>query len=167
MRTQHAFTLVELLIVLALVAITGNIAIPALQDFLERNQQQMLYQQISRALQHARSYAVTHRVPVELCASNDGLSCNSDWSHGWLLRELNQTSTIAVTLLNSDRQRLQWKGFNQTIQFHGTGTSPIGNGRFYSCHKGKVSWQLVINRQGRLRTEPDSENITEAALCSG
>lgn len=167
MRTQHAFTLVELLIVLTLVAITGNIAIPALQDFLERNQQQVLYHQISRALQHARSYAVTHRVSVELCASNDGLSCTSDWSHGWLLRELNQKSTIAVTLLHIDQQRLQSNKSEQKIIFHSNGTSPRGNGRFYSCYKGKVSWQLVINRQGRLRTEPDSENITEAALCSG
>lgn len=167
MRTQRAFTVVELLIALALVAIIGSIAIPALQDFLERNQQQVLYQQISRALQHARSYAVTHRVSVELCASNDGLSCNSSWSHGWLLRELNKESVIAVTLLNSDSQRLQWKGFNQIIQFHSTGISPVGNGRFYSCYKNKVSWQLVINRQGRLRTASSRENITEAALCSG
>lgn len=167
MSSQRAFTIAELLIVLALAAIVSNIAVPALQDFLERNQQQVLYQQISRALQHARSYAVTHRVSVELCGSSDGLSCKSKWSQGWLLRELNKESAIAVTLLNSDHQRLQWKGFNQTIQFHSTGMSPVGNGRFYSCYKGKVSWQLVINRQGRLRTAPNSENVTKAALCSG
>lgn len=167
MSSQRAFTIVELLIVLALAAIVGNIAVPALQDFLERNQQQGLYHQISRALQHARSYSVTHRVSVELCGSSDGLSCNSNWSHGWLLREINKESAIAVTMLNSDSKRLQWKGFNQTIQFHSTGISPVGNGRFYSCYKNKVSWQLVINRQGRLRTAPSSENITEAALCSG
>ena len=147
MCTQRAFTLVELLIVLALVAIVGNIAVPALQDFLERNQQQVLYQQISRALQHARSYAVTHRVSVELCGSNDGLSCNSDWSHGWLLRELNKESAIAVTLLNIDRQRLQSNKSEQKIIFHSNGISPLGNGRFYSCYKGKVSWQLVIDRK--------------------
>ncbi len=166
MRKQRAFTLVELLIVLTLTAIVGNIAVPALQDFLERNQQQVLYQQISRALQHARSYAVTHRVSVELCGSHDGLSCNSDWSQGWLLRELTQDTPVAITLLNSDRQRLQWSGFQYKIQFHSNGTSPLSNGRFYSCDKGKISWQLILNRQGRLRAANSRDNITKTMNCS-
>ena len=42
MQAQRAFTLIEMFIVLTLLSILGHIAVPALQDFLERNRQQAL-----------------------------------------------------------------------------------------------------------------------------
>ncbi|NLY12843.1 MAG: prepilin-type N-terminal cleavage/methylation domain-containing protein [Gammaproteobacteria bacterium] len=166
MINQRAFTLVEMFIVLALLAILGHIAVPALQDFLERNQQRALYDQVARAIQHARSHAVTHRVRVQLCASHDGLSCHTDWSRGWLLREVKQTTPLAVTQLKDDKRRLQWSGFQPSIQFYSNGSSPSSNGRFFSCHKQKISWQLILNRQGRLRIGSPTENTAENARCS-
>ncbi|QEY59683.1 prepilin-type N-terminal cleavage/methylation domain-containing protein [Pseudomonas sp. C27(2019)] len=166
MNDQRAFTLVEMCIVLALLAILAQVALPAFQDFLERNQQQALYNQIARAVNHARTHAVTHRVRVELCGTHDGRSCNKDWSQGWLLREVNQLQPIAVTQLKTDRRRLQWSGFQAKIQFHSNGISPTGNGRFYSCHKQEISWQLILNRQGRLRSASSTENAEQIARCS-
>ncbi len=166
MNHQRAFTLIEMCIVLTLLAILAQVAVPALQDFLERNQQQALYHQIARAVNHARAHAVTHRVRVELCGTLDGLSCNQDWSQGWLLREMNQPSPITVTQLKTDRRRLQWSGFQAKIQFHSNGISPTGNGRFYSCHKHEVSWQLILNRQGRLRSASSTENAEQITRCS-
>lgn len=166
MKNQYAFTLFEILIVLALLAIIGRIAVPALQDFLERNQQQAIFNQIVRAVHNARSHAVTQRVTVELCGSRDGLSCHSDWSHGWLLREANNKTPIAVTLLNPDRQRFQWSGFNQGIRFQSNGVSSISNGRFYGCYKEKISWQLILNRQGRLRVGSQQENSEKNTNCN-
>ena len=76
MKYQRAFTLVEMFIVLAILAIVAQVAVPALQDFLERNQQQALYHQVARAVNQARAHAVTHRVQVELCGSRDGINCH-------------------------------------------------------------------------------------------
>lgn len=166
MNAQRAFTLIEMFIVLALLAILAQIAVPAFQDFLERNQQQGLQDQIARAVHHARAYAVTHRLRVELCGSLDGVSCHSDWSKGWLLREVKNTSPLSITRLNPDKKRLKWSGFQAKIQFNSNGSSPIGNGRFYSCHKQHISWQLILNRQGRLRTASNSENEAEAGRCT-
>lgn len=166
MNYQRAFTLVELCIVLALLAILAQVAVPAFQDFLERNQQQTLYNQVARAVNHARAHAVTHRVRVELCGTLDGRSCNKDWSQGWLLREINQPLPIAVTQLKTDRRRLQWSGFQTKIQFHSNGISPTSNGRFYSCHKQEISWQLILNRQGRLRSASSTENTAQITRCS-
>ena len=163
---QRAFTLIEMFIVLALMAIVAQIAVPAFQDFLERNQQQVLSDQIARAVQHARAHAVTHRTRVELCGSRDGVSCHSDWSQGWLLKELKQDEPLNIMRLKPDKKRLNWSGFQSKIQFSSNGSSPTGNGRFYSCHKQQISWQLILNRQGRLRTASDSENEAEAARCS-
>jgi type IV fimbrial biogenesis protein FimT len=166
MSYQRAFTLIELCIVLALLAILAQIAVPSFQDFLERNQQQALQDQLARAVQHARMHAITHRTRVELCGSIDGVNCHSDWSQGWLFREVKQIAPLSVTRLAPDKKRLNWSGFQTKIQFTSNGSSPIGNGRFYSCHKQHISWQLILNRQGRLRTASSSENEAEAARCS-
>lgn len=166
MQQQRAFTLVELLIVLTLLAILAQFALPTMHDFIQRNQQHALSNQIARALHNARAYAVTHRVGVELCGSQDGLSCVSDWSQGWLLREINQSTPVAVTQLNTQQPRLQWSGFQSTIKFHSNGISPIGNGRFYSCDQQDISWQLILNRQGRLRSASTAENAAEQARCN-
>ena len=55
MSKQRAFTLVEMFIVLALLAIFAQVAVPAFQDFIEANQQQALQEQIVRAVQNAQS----------------------------------------------------------------------------------------------------------------
>ncbi len=166
MSKQGAFTLVEMLIVLALLAIFAQIALPAYQELIEANQQQALQEQITRAVQNARTHAVTHRVQVELCGSRDGIVCDNDWSQGWLLREVKPSPPLHITRLDSSKKRLQWSGFQHKIQFHRNGNSPTGNGRFYSCHKQRISWQLVLNRQGRLRVASSSENERESARCS-
>lgn len=166
MSYQRAFTLIEMCIVLAILAILAQIAVPAFHDFIERNQQQALYNQVARAVNHARAHAVTHRIRVELCGTLDGLSCDKDWSQGWLLREINQPLPIAVTQLKTDRRRLQWSGFQAKIQFHSNGISPTGNGRFFSCYKQEISWQLILNRQGRLRSASSAENAEQVTRCS-
>lgn len=166
MQAQRAFTLIEMFIVLALLSILGQIAVPALQDFLERNRQQALYDQVTRAVYHARMHAVTHRTPVELCGSSDGATCDNQWAQGWLLRESDQAEPIVVTQLQNGRQSLQWQGLNTRIRFHSNGLSSASNGRFYSCYKEQISWQLVLNRQGRLRTSSTAENTAEASRCS-
>lgn len=165
MRYQSAFTLIEMLIVVALLSILGLVAVPALVDFIEANRQQALYHQVIRAVHHARSHAVTQRVAVELCGTQDGISCHTDWSRGWLLMDAQAKEPLAVTLLKNDRPRLQWRGFRNKIQFHSNGISPTGNGRFYSCYKQQMSWQLVLNRQGRLRKASSAENAAEQARC--
>ncbi|HKM36258.1 MAG TPA: GspH/FimT family pseudopilin [Thiopseudomonas sp.] len=165
MHVQRAFTLIEMLIVLTLLAIFAQVATPALQDFLERNRQQALFDQVSRAIYTARTYAVTHQVQVELCASSDGVTCDQDWSQGWLLHEMDQAEPIAVTQLNH-KQQLHWSGFRPRIRFNSTGISPTSNGRFYSCSKQEISWQLILNRQGRLRTANSTENSAQIARCN-
>lgn len=166
MQAQRAFTLIEMFIVLTLLSILGHIAVPALQDFLERNRQQALHDQVTRAIANARLYAVTQRVQVELCGSSDGLTCDDNWAQGWLLRPFKHSEPISVTQLNGDRPRLQWSGFQQRIRFHSSGISPTGNGRFYSCYKQRITWQLVLNRQGRLRTASPAENTAQTARCT-
>lgn len=164
LNRDQGFTLIELMITLALLAIVANIAVPALDGLLTRNRQQALMEQVESIINHARTEAILQRRTIEVCGSIDGKACSASWSNGWLVRA-SDGRVMQLTQLPS-HDALRWSGFQQSIRFHNNGSSPISNGRFYQCHKQKVAWQLVLNRQGRLRQGTAAENTDKASLCS-
>lgn len=83
---QQGVTLIELLIVIALLAIVAQVALPAWQTFIAKNRSLALQHSVERAVQLARAQAITRRVSIELCGSSNGISCSSNWSGGWLMR---------------------------------------------------------------------------------
>ncbi|WP_312703628.1 GspH/FimT family pseudopilin [Stutzerimonas nitrititolerans] len=161
---DQGFTLVELLITLALLAIVANIAVPAFDGLITRNRQQALMEQVASVLNSARAEAVLQGRTIEVCGSSDGKTCSANWSSGWLVRTSDDRRLQLTQLPSHDA--LRWSGFQQSIRFHNNGTSPISNGRFYQCHGHEVAWQLVLNRQGRLRQATAAENTDKASLCS-
>ena len=86
MDKQTGFTLNELVITTALVAIVTAIGVPSMSEFVKGDR---LTTQINSLVSHlalARSQAVTQHLPVTLCASSDLASCSSnDWSTGWIV----------------------------------------------------------------------------------
>lgn len=159
---NQGFTLVELLITLALVAIVANIAVPAFEGLITRNRQQALMEQVETSLNKARTDAILKRRTVEICGSNNGQTCSANWASGWLVRT-SDNQVLQLTQLPT-HDNLRWSGFQQSIRFRDNGSSPTGNGRFYECHKQQVAWQLILNRQGRLRQGTPAENRS-ADLC--
>lgn len=160
---DQGFTLVELLITVALLAILANIAIPAFEGLVNRNRQQALLEQAESILNNARADAVLKRRTVEICGSSDGQTCSANWASGWLVQTLDD-QVLQITQL-TDQNDLRWEGFKRSIRFRDNGSSPTGNGRFYQCDDEKVAWQLILNRQGRLRRGTPSENTAKADLC--
>jgi len=161
---DQGFTLVELMVTLALLAVIANIAVPALEGLITRNRQQALMEQVASALNNARAEAILQRRAIEVCGSHDGKKCSADWSSGWLVRTSDGRILHRVQLPPHDA--LRWSGFQQSIKFDNNGSSPFSNGRFYQCHKQKVTWQLILSRQGRLRPGTTAEHIEKASLCS-
>lgn len=71
---SSGFTLIELMVVIALLAIVAFIAIPNFTTFVQNNQVQTAAEETYRTLQYARGEAVTKRVRVEVRIANDQLS---------------------------------------------------------------------------------------------
>lgn len=164
LNRDQGFTLIELVITLTLLAIVANIAVPALDGLLTRNRQQALMEQVASVLNNARAEAILQRRTIEVCGSSDGKTCSASWSSGWLVRTSDDRILQLIQLPSHDA--LRWKGFQQGIRFRNNGSSPTGNGRFYQCHKQEVAWQLVLNRQGRLRQTTAADNASSASLCN-
>lgn len=99
------FSLIELMIVLAIIAITAAVAVPSYQSNIASNRKTSAANNLLGALQFARSEAVLRRSEVKVCASANGNTCNgTDWSSGGLvldgstiLRAIPPATDIAIT----------------------------------------------------------------------
>ncbi|MBI3562269.1 MAG: GspH/FimT family pseudopilin [Gammaproteobacteria bacterium] len=88
MKKQRAFTLVELMVTLAVFGILAVAAIPAYNGYVRSNRLITDTNAFVGALNFARSEAIKRNAPVSVCKSSDGATClnnNSNWNTGWLV----------------------------------------------------------------------------------
>ncbi|MFM9915486.1 MAG: GspH/FimT family pseudopilin [Rhizobacter sp.] len=90
----RGFTLIEMMTVVALIAIIGALAAPDLRAFVVRNKVAGVSNEFSAALQQARSLAVSRNSCVSLCvaSSNNAATCMANdvddvnfLATGWLI----------------------------------------------------------------------------------
>jgi type IV fimbrial biogenesis protein FimT len=87
MRYSRGFTLVELMITLAILAILLSIAAPSFRDLIQSNRTQTISTDLLNALQLARSEAIKRGEQVEVCRRNGDVCANAvDWDNGWLVK---------------------------------------------------------------------------------
>lgn len=89
MMTQgRGFSLVELIVAVALLAILASIAVPSFQNLLQRNRIASSANLLLTHIQLARIRAILDAATVVICPSLDGTVCaadNTSWSQGWLV----------------------------------------------------------------------------------
>lgn len=79
-HTQYGLTFIELIIALAIAAIVGVFSAPGFVSILEKKTADSTAYSILHGFQQARSHAITNRGVVKICGSDDGLSCQKQWS---------------------------------------------------------------------------------------
>lgn len=82
---SRGFTLIELMVTVAIVAILVTVGIPSLRDAMTRSRLSGYVQEFSGALTLARSEAIKRGLPVSVCKSANGSSCGGNWSDGWII----------------------------------------------------------------------------------
>lgn len=82
---DRGFTLIELIIALAVGAILLSIAVPGLTQLINGNRSTAYVNSLVGAIHLARSEAIKRNSAVVVCASSTGLSCVGNWSQGWVV----------------------------------------------------------------------------------
>ena len=87
-RKEEGFSLIELMVIVSVLALTLGLAIPAFSDMLSNSRMSTTVNDLVTSLHAARSEAITRHAAVILCPANAaGTNCQagSDLKAGWLV----------------------------------------------------------------------------------
>ena len=82
-KKQTGFSLLELMVALAVVAIMSSFAAPALRSFIQNSKALTQANELVTALNYSRSESVKRRMPVVMCAFNTAQSSCATSSVPW------------------------------------------------------------------------------------
>lgn len=90
-RSHHpwgigGFTLVELLVTVVCASILLALAVPAFRTFVQNDRQWLQQSSLVMSLNAARSEAIKQDLPVQVCTSANGATCDfGPWTEGWIV----------------------------------------------------------------------------------
>ncbi len=84
-RYQVGFTLIELMVTLAVAAVLVGMAAPSFNTMMQNNRAATLGDEVAGAMNLARSEAVKRGARVSICASSNGTGCTGNWNQGFIV----------------------------------------------------------------------------------
>ncbi|NNM63570.1 MAG: type IV fimbrial biogenesis protein FimT [Burkholderiales bacterium] len=164
--SQTGITLVELLVAVALLAVSLAVAAPAYRVMIDTNRLSAGVNAFSGSLQLARSEAVRRGQRVTLCVSDDGKNCSTTggWHRGWIVfhdpdGNAQRDSSEALIQVQAALQFLSIRGNQPVTRYvsyteHGwprlvSGALQMGTLAF--CTPGIAGHSLILSSAGRAR----------------
>ena len=179
MKRMSAFSLLELLVVMAIISIAAALAFPSFSQLVEKHRSQQAAYGLQHVMQFARAQALAKGKTLTVCAGNEQQQCinSADWSNKTLLIFIDSNTNgnldageelLRIFDLKSYQGRLLWRSFgNKTyLQWQSNGMTYYQNGSFLFCpHNGntKNAFLLILNAAGRLyfASDKNGDGIVE------
>lgn len=94
MSKQHGMTLLELMVVIAIVGIIAAFAVPSFGSLIANQKLSTMRDGLVSAVQMARGESFSRNKPVAVCPSSNGTSClsSNNWKDGFLVFQDDSTA---------------------------------------------------------------------------
>lgn len=176
----QGFTLIETMVVVAIVAILAALAAPSFQDLLRGNRLSAASSAMQVSLSLARSEAVKRGTDARVTVAANGTA--GRWDNGWTVfvdRTTNANGAIAPTTDSANVTRLEVVAqpslpisYSQTgtltyFTYNGQGrlitsTGAVANRSFWFYDSTSDKYCLIINTTGRVR----AARVTASTACA-
>lgn len=161
---RKGFTIVELMVTVAVLGVLAALALPAFGQLLARQRVSAARGDLFATLMLARSQALDLGQRVAVCPSADALTCRQDsrWEGGWLLfvdanfdRRRGPNEEILQQGPLAPRVQIRSNGGRPLVIFHPDGSAAGFNVTFNLCAEGlaEPARQLIVSNAGRLRSD--------------
>ncbi|HMB56422.1 MAG TPA: GspH/FimT family pseudopilin [Arenimonas sp.] len=163
MRSERGFNLVELVIVMAIVAILSAAAVPSFRTLIEHDRVAAVSNRLQGEIHRVRQEAILHGHRATLCGSSDGLSCNGkpDWSDGMIVfldsngdAKRSDAETLLSVIQASDLNQLLVVSSvgRPTLSFRPDGITRGDNLTLHICSPERQELrQIIVSVGGRSR----------------
>jgi len=161
-RDAAGFSLIELLLSLAVLGMLATVGVPSFSQILERQRIEAVMQRLETDLTTARNTAMTRRVPVVVCPRDVHGECQPglDWRHGWVLL-LDGREPHALWIQQADSAgALRVSASRPLLRYRADGTSAGSNLTLNLCLRGQVVARQVVSNSGRVRRDLPSGEET-------
>lgn len=84
LKKNFGFTLLELMLVVAIASIIAVLAAPSFSSSIKKNRLESIQREMLSALKLARNEAIARGNQVTVCGSADQSTCSGSWHQGWI-----------------------------------------------------------------------------------
>ena len=160
--TAKAFSLIELLVAIVLVAAMLLVVTPSWRALIAKNHAVSYANDIMMALQFARSTAIKSGKPVGFCPSKNHKECGGLWKDGSIVIT---SGGVIVRVLPPIfyGDKLRWNHDDSIIEFSSDGFSKGEQGSFFYCPKNSSenARAIILSPMGRVRVSAKTHDGKE------
>ncbi len=185
MTRGRGFTLIELVVILAVAVVLLTLAVPGFQALIQNNRLATQANEFITALNLARSEAIKRGIRVTVCKSINQTACTAggDWRQGWIVftdqdndaaKDPNELILHAHDALSSGNTLTGNSTVDDYISYNASGFSQLssasggfqaGSLRLCDARGNTSSRIIVINRLGRVRVSINTGVTASTPAC--
>lgn len=175
LKNKHAFSLLETLISISILAILLAVALPCWHSWIAHEHSEILRMQLINAIRLAQQESAIRRVPVVLCKSNNFTDCAFDGRVGLLIFMdekqggvvQDQNAILSVIQYSSFKGFLYWRSYpiyRDYLLFLPSGFLRCDNSTFWYCRNklATPAWAVTLSKTCKMRVYyPDAHGRLE------